>query len=111
MYYGNPPHVSGPDDRTMIQCLRCGWTSHEMTKAEYSALGVPHWCGNPQCDGIASKFVTYAPHECDEALSIMNTKSVPDAETRALIARNRLRWDIIRHASNPANWLETSDKP
>ena len=104
MYYG-PTHVPGPNDRTMIQCPRCGWVSPEMTRAEVEELGQPRYCGNPGCEGRATRFVTYAPHERPEAfLFMMAGPSSKEDETRALIARNRLRWDIIQHASNPENW-------
>ena len=68
MHYGNPPHVPGLNDRVMLAC-DCGWISSEMTVEEWHSLGLPWYCDN--CNGRCSRFVRYAPHERDKALSIM----------------------------------------
>lgn len=71
MYYGHQPHTPSPDDRTIIQCPKCGWTSKELTNEDLACIGHPRYCGNEDCDGKATKFMTFAPHERDEAYAAM----------------------------------------
>jgi hypothetical protein len=71
MHYGFGPHTPSEDDRTMIACGKCGWISTEMTAEELGQYGVPRYCGNASCDGIAAWFATYAPHEKEEALRFL----------------------------------------
>jgi hypothetical protein len=44
-------------------CIYCGWMSPEMTDAEYSALGIPHWCGNLRCTKRADGYIHYNEDE------------------------------------------------
>jgi hypothetical protein len=64
MHYGNKPHVSSPADMTILKCW-CGWISREMSVDDMKALGIPWYCD--ACGKQSLRFVTFAPHERDEA--------------------------------------------
>ena len=66
MYWDHAPHVPSPNDRTIIKCRICGWTSRELTIQELRDLGYPRWCHN--CDAKATLFVTFAPRDREQAL-------------------------------------------
>lgn len=65
MDYGNrKPHVSSPDDLTMLRCY-CGWMSEELTAEQMKARGIPWYCDS--CGRQNLRFVKFAPHERAEA--------------------------------------------
>ena len=60
MDYGHKPHVSSPDDLTLLHC-HCGWTSQEVTRAQLSDRGVPWYCDD--CGKSNLQYVHFHPRE------------------------------------------------
>ena len=104
MFIDNAPHVPGPNDRTIIKCPTCGWVSIELTRDQLEDLGLPRYCGARYCNGLASQFVTFAPHERAEALDVINSR-MTDAELKEhqdMAKRNRDQLDAVQLAAEQA---------
>ena len=100
MHYGNPKHMPGVNDLTIIGCRRCGWRSPEQTQEQMQARGTPWWCD--ECDGVASSFVTFAPHERAEALEIARcwiTNAELDEHRKRAQERNALLKKVLAGVS------------
>ena len=66
MYYDPTPHIPSPNDRAIIKCRICGWTSKEMTIQDLHNLGYPRLCLN--CNAKATLSVSFAPSDREEAI-------------------------------------------
>lgn len=64
MYYGTKPHVSSPNDRTLLHCF-CGWTSEELTREQLRDRGIPWYCD--ACGKSGLGFVHFHPMEREAA--------------------------------------------
>ena len=70
MDYGiRKPHISGPDDKTILRCGRCGWRSGELSVDQMRDRGIPWYCD--QCGGTNLHFVKFAPSERDDAIRLI----------------------------------------
>ena len=65
MHYGHPPHVSHPDDLTLLHCPACRWFSTELKMPEIHARGLPWYCD--RCGEQQLCFVRFHPRERDRA--------------------------------------------